>query len=577
MKLAMPTLLPHSRVRLFASFALLAACAPSLLATPIEELLRVAPPDAAFVLVVQDARGHVAKLRESPFAAWFPTTPFGKQILASPDVQKLHDAVQRICEQAGITPEELVNDFLGDAVVFAFHPSPDGNPAEERGLFLVRPAKMDKFTAFLEKVNLLQIASGEVKEVKLHAHMEQAYFERLKTGQPAEFYCLRGDTFAFSSVEEEIRGFIERDKRLPTVAATKPPLCETMTKLAVDRAAGVLLVNPRTLDARMKAKASRGKPEEKAFLGWFSPYWQSLDAAALFLNIEKDVEAGLALRLKEGAAGLFGPIPTTASRLWSVMPKDAIFVMAGQQKASDFFDSIGKLLPEEGRKAIRGVAEQTLAPVIGRDKLPLVIDSLGPDWGFWLVPPPQGGLLPVPVFALEVQTAGKQGAEAAKAVTGTVDYFFQYLRVVYNTGHTDQIDLTDEADGTATIKSLTGEKSFPPHVRPSFSLKESFLLFASDPDAIRRFRKPGAVTAGAELPLMKFSAVTARAYLQAHSEPLAKYLAERFGTTVPEAARGIQNLVDGLEPFEKVDAFTRMKGQTRHVAARITLTKPLAK
>ena len=164
--------------------------------------------------------------------------------------------------------------------------------------------------------------------------------------------------------------------------------------------------------AEIKAKFTRGKQDEQAFLAWFGQHWESLVSAALFFKLGKEAEIGIALQHREGAKAFLGA--EVPSRLWSSVPENAMFAFAGRQKVSELVDSIGKLLPMEGRRAIRVTLEQTLAPVIGRDKLPLVIDSLGPDFGLWLVPPQRDGVLPVPVFALEVQ-AGPRQAQIGRA------------------------------------------------------------------------------------------------------------------------------------------------------------------
>src|SRR5437762_14389944 len=89
-------------------------------AAPRDELLRLAPPDAALVVVVQNAREHIKNLAESPFAAWFPSTQLGKQLLGSADFRKTREAGAMIFGQIGVTPDDVFGDILGDAAAFAF-------------------------------------------------------------------------------------------------------------------------------------------------------------------------------------------------------------------------------------------------------------------------------------------------------------------------------------------------------------------------------------------------------------------------------------------------------------------------
>ena len=90
--------------------------------------------------------------------------------------------------------------------------------------------------------------------------------------------------FAFSSSEADIKGVIDRDKAAPTLAEKTPELLERMKRLGVAEAAGVILVNPRPLDAEMKARVAAAKPDEKRFLAHFAEVWAALDAAADLLD-----------------------------------------------------------------------------------------------------------------------------------------------------------------------------------------------------------------------------------------------------------------------------------------------------
>jgi len=142
-------------------------------------------------------------------------------------------------------------------------------------------------------------------------------------------------------------------------AGRRPAFVDALARLGVESAAAALLVNPRALDAEMQAKIAEGKPAEQAFLTWFAAKWKQIDAAALFLNLDKNAEVGLAIRPRDGER-LLGPV--AASRLWSSIPDDALVAFAGQQKLSELVDSIHQLLPEEGRRAIKAVVDQALVP-----------------------------------------------------------------------------------------------------------------------------------------------------------------------------------------------------------------------
>lgn len=543
---------------------LVAALAGPAFAAPVDELLRVAPPDAAFVLVVKDARTHVANLQKSPFAASFRASPLGRQVLESGDLKKLREAIDHICTQTQTPPRAFLDEVLGDAVVFALYPEAGG---QERSILLLRPSNPALLDQFVEKLNTLQKASGELESVKSSSHGGGTITERKKTAGGSEFYASRNGSFAFSSSESEIKAFLDRD----SAREKRPAFNESISRLGLDSAAAVLLVNPRALDSELDAKIAGGKPSEQAFLQWFTGYWKKLDAAALYLKLDADAEIGLALRPREGES-LFAPV--AASHLWSSIPDDALLAVAGRQKLSDLLDSLGQLIPEDGLRALRAVVEQSLAPIIGKDKLPVVVDALGPNWALW-IEPPSTGFLPATVFAIEVQTAGAKGDEAQRALGGAMQYLFQTAQVIHNTRRADQIELVVEEDGGATIRSLRGDKSFPAGVQPAFAIKDGYLLLASDPSAIRRFRKPAAPKESVDVPLARFSASALRKYLQAHGPALAEYASAHSGKPASEVRSWLTAVAEMFEPIDRVDVVSRSSGSGVHLALRLTTSKPL--
>jgi hypothetical protein len=251
--------------RLALAAALLAGGVPAFAAppSPRDEALRLAPPDAALVVVVQNLRDHLKEISESPFAAWFPSSALGKQLLNSQGFKSFTDGATPVFGALGLTPAELFQDILGDAVVFAYTPAAAGDPKGERAVILVRPRKPDRLAAVVERLNDLQTKSGELKGVTERKHAGAAYSERQKAGGPSDFYFLRDGVFAFSQSEADVRAALDR------AAAAKdhpPALAARLTKLGVADAAAVVLLNPRPLDAELAAKVKAAPADERAFL-----------------------------------------------------------------------------------------------------------------------------------------------------------------------------------------------------------------------------------------------------------------------------------------------------------------------
>ena len=559
---------------------LLGLSAPAFAAPPAprDEALRLAPDDFALVVVVQNLRDHLKDMTESPFAAWFPSSALGKQFFSSDAFKQFIESATPVFGSLGLTPADLLHDILGDAVVFAYTPAPPNDPKGERSVILVRSRKPDALAKVIDTLNDIQTKSKELKALAERKHAGAVYFERQKPDGPSDFYCFRDGVFAFSQSEADITAVIDRDK----LAKDKSPvLVERMTKLGVADAAAVVLVHPRALDAELAAKVKTAKPDEKAFLAKFAEVWAATDAAALYLSVSKDAELGVSLHfapdklpadLKTWLVGARLP-----SALWGSVPDNALFAVAGRVKANDLIDVLTTLVPMEGKPGVRETLEQTLGPIVGKDKLPLVMDALGPDWALWMMPPAKGATVPVVVAAVKVQTDGPKGAEASKSLLQTLEYGFQVARIAYNAKHKDQIELKEEKDGDAVIKSLTGD-GLPLGLRPCFALKGGYLVVSTSPDAIKSFKAPtGEPKPGDDVPLARFNAVGARDYLTANAGELAKLLAGVGAGDENALAEQLGMLALVLEPVEKVELLTRGDATGLKLMLRVKTVKPLKK
>lgn len=552
-----------------------AAAAPP---APRDEALRLAPPDAALVLVVQNLRDHLKEVSEGPFAAWFPSSALGKQILGSQSLKGFIDGATPVLGALGLTPTELLHDIVGDAVVFAYTPAPASDPKGERSVILVRPRKMDALTGLIDRVNDLQKKGGEVKEVAERKHAGLAYFERQKPDGPSDFYCVRDGVFVFSQSEAEIRAVLDRAK-LPK---DKPPvLADRLAKLGATDAVVAVLVNPRPLDAELAATVKAARGDERPFLATFAEVWKATDAAALYLSLGAGAEVGVSLHFdpKKLPAGLKDWLvgPRAPSAVWASVPEGALFAAAGRVKPNDVLAALSQVVPKEGGRGVREALEQALGPVLGKDKLPLVLDALGPDWGVWVEPPAKGTAVPVVVGAVKVDSSGPKGAEAAKALDQALEFGFQLARVAHNARHKEQLELKEEKDGDAVIKSLSGG-GFPAGMSPAFALKGGYLLLSTSPDAIRGFKPPtGEPKPGGEVPLARFNGVAAREYLTAHGPKLARLLSDAGAGDEKSLAEQLGNLALVLEPVERVELLTRGDDTGLRLVLRVKPAKPLKK
>jgi hypothetical protein len=563
----------------------LVVSAASAAAGPRDEVLRVAPPDAAIVVVVQNARDHARNLAESPFAAWFPTTAIGKKLLGSPELKQLSEAGANIFAGLGTTPQALLEDVLGDAVAFAYSPPPAGRPDGERAVILIRPRKPEALAKLVEKLNDLQTKTGEVKGIARREHAGGEYFERQRGDSGSQFYCFRGAVFAFSSSEADVKAVIDRDKAAAQPGQKAAEWVARMNELGVADAAAVLLVNPRALDAEVKAQVAGANPSAKRFLEKFAEVWAGLDSAAVYLALDKHAEIGLALRFnpeklppdaRKFLAGLREP--STAEHL---IPKDALFGVAGQFRATDLIELIAALAPiEMGKPGVKEWIARTVGPIVGRDNLPHMLDSLGPNWAVWATPPEKDSFLPTVVAAVEVSGTGESRAKAEKSLVTALEFGFTMARIGYNSTHTDQIDLAEEKDPKtgAVIRSLVNEKGFPAGFRPSFAIQKGYLVLATNPEAIRRF-DPAVAPEKREgyRTIARFSGTRSRAYLQEHGAKLAKFLADLGAGDEATLKSHVAGLADVLELIDSADLIVRPEENGLRIAIRVNTAKPLKK
>jgi hypothetical protein len=523
-------------------------------AAPRDELLRVAPPDAALFVFVQNGRDHLQQLEQSPFFKWFPQSALGKQIFAGVDLKQAKAGIEPLFNALGIKPEELVADVLGDAAAFAYSPTPNGEETGERAVLLIRPRKPETLAKLVAKLNEIQTASGEVKSVAARQHRGEEYFERRKPNGPSDFYCFRGGVFAFSGTEPDIRAVIERDKD-----DAKSVLPAKLAKLGVSDSLVVALINPRHFDREIATKVAQAKPAEKAFLERFQEAWLALDSASLDLSLKSDLELGVSVQFQPGKAPAFAKGWLTGTRenaaIWSAIPTDAMLALAGKFKASEVVDTLG----------LNAAAIQALGPVFGKDKLPQVLSALGPQWAVWAEQPGKDGFLPVVVAAVQLD-----GKLPVKALERGIGFVFNSLRVAYNASHADQIEIVDGEDG---ITSLVNETGFPPGFQPSYAFKHGYLVVASSPLAVRRFQQPKAATG--EAMLMRISGIAIRSYLQTHREQLAKFLAANGHGDTKGLLQQFEQAAAVLEIIDRIELVSRGDDTGLRLVARVRLAKPL--
>jgi hypothetical protein len=161
-----------------------------------------------------------------------------------------------------------------------------------------------------------------------------------------------------------------------------------------------------------------------------------------------------------------------------------------------------------------------------------------------------------------------------------IEFGFQMIRIVYNSRHTDQIELKEEKDPKSgvVIRSLVNEKGFPPGFRPSFAIVKNYLVLATSPEAIRRFAPPAADSANtsADRLLGRLSGTRVRHYLQTNGQKLSRFLVE-IGATKDEAKtrETLAALATVLELVESAELIARPDQNGLRLTVKVKPAKPL--
>src|SRR5262245_14489326 len=175
-------------------FAVLLATIPATaLAAPRDDLLRLVPADYTFCVVVQDLRGLAKSDGDPAFLKGVAESPMLKQFQGSPEAKKFQAVLETIFKDLQVTPQQVLNDILGDAIVFAYRKGPPEQKDKEDGLLLVHARDEKLLARLVDRINELQRKGGELKTVE-SVDAAGGYFRRVKSveTEKPDFYALRG-------------------------------------------------------------------------------------------------------------------------------------------------------------------------------------------------------------------------------------------------------------------------------------------------------------------------------------------------------------------------------------------------
>lgn len=534
-------------------FALLLASLPvSALASPRDDLLRVVPNDYTFCVVAQNLRDQ-GKPGGVPFLQRLMDSPLFKLLQQTPEAQKVQQVFESIFKELDVTPAQLRDDILGDAIVFTYRKGPPGQPEKEDGLILLHARDEKLLVRLVDRINELQTKSGELKAVEQLDGKSGRFMKRVKSveNEKPDFYALRGNRLVFSGSESMLTTTLAA---LAADAKGEPQMVGRMKQLAVENLPVVCLINPRSFDADLGDMAKSGKGSENAFLREFAKYWKSVDGLALSLNLEPSIEIGLSVNVRKAelpkAAAKFLTEAGKRSPLWDKVPDNALIAAVGRIDPESFAAMFGPFLANDDRaRIVEGIVDAT-RPFLENEDLSPLLRGIGPDVGFWITPPDAAEKTWCPQGVLAVKVANSaEGKQTEEAAIRGLD-FFARLASLTNKG----IRIHSEKQGSINVQYLTHASAFPPGFRPAFASKGGYIVVAGSPRTIASFEAPkGEATAVEEVPIIRISVAACRDYLKTHRKPLAAFLAGAKGVDPGEFDHQLDSLMPILETVDRIE------------------------
>ncbi len=548
------------------------AATPSALAAPRDELLRLVPDEMSFCAVLQNLRDRAKK--DSAVGAALAELPFLKSRLDSPEIMKLLSIQQKLVTDLGITPEQLRDDFLGDAVVFAYRHGPPNKPEREQGLFLVWARDKALPARLLDRVNEMQKKSGELTELRTLEYKGQAYIERVKANHPGpgrEFYFINDNLFVFSSEETVLKSVIERVGVVKP--ANEPPFWSIrLEQLGLDNALLSLLINPRSFDGDLAKSETSAKGPELAFLKEFRRCWKAFDGIGVYVDPGKSLELGVAVNVRkdalpQAAARWFGEIGKP-SALWTIIPEEALFAFSVR---TDFFaltEFVSSFCDNDKQKEMRVSIEGSLRPFLPEGGRPdQLLKGLGPDWGFWVDAPHSEDKTWAPQFLLAMKYQDSpEGKEAEKLVRNAVQVLTTIAQFAAK-----ELTVQTITEGNLEMKVLS-DSSFPEGVRLTFGVKNGYLLFAGSPNTIRRFAAPAGAANMPETPILRVSAAGWRKYLAEHKNEIAGSLSKWTAAPQADIVSQIDAALPALKTLDRFEIVVRSKKDQATLTLRLKTT-----
>lgn len=492
---------------------------------PSDALLKLVPADSTLVVTVDHLRERSRAFLDSRLARDVQKLPAFKTWL---DTDKVRDFL-RSREQIEVffraTLGEIRDEVFGDAVVLALRlPSNSIDPAEARGLLVLKARDPKLLKHLVDLVNTTQHQNGEIAELADHNRGATVYHTRtFPAGDdrlPESFVIFPDGTFAFSNDERLIHEVVDRKAADAGAAATGSVAdregFQAMSARLPSRAVARLFVEPKT-----------ARPLLGAAPAMFKRYVDGLDsigAALIVDDHEIELHAIQAFdpgRFRESTSALVAePSAGRPGTRLLVVPGSAAAMVSLGVDFPTLYRLLVSLVPAADRPKIPKLEALASGLLLGLDLRRQVLPALGPRVVAYLEPPDSStakprdaagsGGFPFPfVVAAEIneEAAADPSSNGSPAMAAALDNALNTVLTAISLDEkrvpVDARVQTRNVDGVA-VKSLGTPLPFAYAVdQPGRRL-----ILGSSPEAVTRYIAAGAdPKAGA-----RFRAIQAAAF-----------------------------------------------------------------
>jgi hypothetical protein len=507
------------------------------------ELLRRVPDDLGLCVVVSDLRGQLDRLQQQDWFKKIDANPLVAAVRKSPELGQVKRFQKQVEQQLGVGLDRIRDDIFGDAVVFGYDPPPRGQTKGERGIFLVKAKDPELLGELITKVNDFQKQLGELTSLTPLEYRDLTYYKRVDA-RATHYYVRQGPLLIVASDEKLLKAALDRGNESRSI-----PL-EHLRRAKLDTAVFSVWFNPRVMELELEHSASKKLGAEGAILENMLKFWKGLDGVVLGCSGVEQPEGRITLLAKPGNdAREWLTSSRQPSELWSRFPEKAIVACAFQIDFAKLVDEVQKLAPQKDRKALQDIAKSTIGATTGLDFFGQIVPNLGPDVGFAVFAAENEKDVPQGIFALAVKSE-----PIDKALRTWTPFLMGTAVIKHNSDNPGgpPLQIRSEQQGAVEVKYFARE-NFPPGFQPAFAVKDGYLVLATSPKAIARFKAGPAVPAvNGEIPLVKLSPVEMARLLRQRRDLFANKMGGKDRENPEVARQTIDAVADLLQAFEAV-------------------------